>query len=166
MLYFRLLRHQWDFPRQLLFRLDSTLMAIRVFLTLVMLTQVLACPFLRCEGCQGVAHIAPTVASTCCADRCKHRGPQEQLPASDEQSPIECEWCNCFCRGVVQPNRVKCPNMVSVALFDATLDVGLLSGTICQTALPADASSVRSSPHFPPLLAGSSLRALTQTFLL
>ncbi|NQV26111.1 MAG: hypothetical protein HQ518_17265 [Rhodopirellula sp.] len=147
-------------------------MTTRVFIILLMLVQVLACPFLDCGECRGACAARCVVADDACDDCCKsesdaatavceHRSDSCDDPACpDNPGPL-----NCLCGGAVQANDVDCPDLLAGGEFPALPEVTLSETGLRLVAMSAELS-LEGCPHFPPLITGTSLCALTQTYLL
>jgi len=139
-------------------------MPMRVFVTLLMLVQVLACPLLDCGECRGACVAADDACDDCCKSEsavCEH----ETDPCDDPVCPDGPGPLGCLCGGAVQTNVVDCPDLLAggeyLALQDATL-----SDTSSRLVAMSAELSIECCPHFPPLIAGTSICALTQTYLL
>ncbi len=147
------------------------LVSVRVFLTLLMLAQAMACPFLHCGECQGAC--AFNSADSTQADRgCCETESQtsEHLDSPREHSeepqcPDHGRCVDCLCGGAIRAEHVKCPDLIPAALC-----VVLPDGFSSELRLACAAESARlacSGPvHFPSLNSGRHVCVLTQTYLL
>jgi len=150
---------------------------VRVFVTLLMLAQAMACPFLHCGECQGA-----------CAIRCvgadHEDGGCSEAESSDESHshlPVSCETpgsipnapefpdhdgsADCLCGGAIRTEQVKCPDTISFGLFLILPDAFYL-GTRPPQTIEARSLACTGSVHFPPLITGRRVCILTQTWLL
>ncbi len=79
--------------------------------------------------------------------------------------PRDCGQMDCLCAGAIQTHAVQCPNVLAERRFFASLDADLWNAES-----PMNQASVNQRGdgcrHFPPLIAGTTIRALTQTWLL
>lgn len=141
-------------------------MTERVCVTLLMLAQVLACPFLDCGECGGSCEAEVlSVADTCgcCPDSEPTQNGRWPVPCQDPDCADQS--CQCLCGGAVQAATVKCPDLLSRA-GKSFLPKCLLNRTTSHLALSADELTAHGCPHFPPLISGSSLCAMTRVYLL
>lgn len=141
-------------------------MTKRVCVTLLMLAQVLACPFLDCGECGGSCETeALSVAASCECCRDSEPAQHGQLPVPCHDPDCPDQSCQCLCGGAVQATTVKCPNLLSQT-GRVFLPKALLVRTTSQLTLSADELTAHGCPHFPPLVSGSSLCVMTQVFLI
>ena len=145
-------------------------MTSRILLTLMMLAQTLACPLLDCGECRGVCAslcvAAGAASGDCCtsdsaAAACEHKSD----PCGDPTCPDNPGPLDCLCGGAVQADGVDCPDLLAGGEFLALPDV-ILSETGLRLVTMRASLSIEGCPHFPPLITGTSLCALTQTYLL
>lgn len=134
----------------------------RVVTTIIMLAQVLTCPYMGCEDCHAAqGRPVESVANSCCTN-CPDDSDGDSGPRN---CPSGCESCGCFCAGAVQPDNVECPGLTFGGLR-VLLDVSAIgSDPVSEAALCVDCLARRECPHFPPLASPASMRAMTQTFL-
>lgn len=148
-------------------------MTSRILLTLMMLAQTLACPLLDCGECRGACAVAQcVVADDASDDCCKSESDSATAPCERKSDPCDDPTCpdnpgplDCLCGGAVQADDVDCPDLLAGGEF-----LALPNATLSETGLRLVAmrASLRfeGCPHFPPLITGTSLCALTQTYLL
>ena len=143
-------------------------MTTRLFVTLLMLVQVMACPFLDCGECRGACAVAQcAVSADGCDDCCRSESAVcegEPAPCRDSECPDNPGPLDCLCGGAVQADVVECPDLLAGGELLALPDVELSDVRL----LIVDAEEFRTDgcPHFPPLISGTSVCALTQTYLL
>ena len=144
------------------------LMTGRVFITLLMLVQVFACPLLDCGECRGACAArcfeADAACDGCCTAGsavCEH----ESDPCDDPVCPDNPGPLDCLCGGAVQADAIECPDLLAGRELDALPDTALTHLILLDGATSGEIS-IEGCPHFPPLLAGTSVCALTQTYLL
>lgn len=131
--------------------------------TLLMLAQVLACPYFGCEQCQGTAP-SELIAAENCEAGCKC--PVDTDLPCNEQCPGDCGACECFCCGAIQPDIVECPDLICGGLTHLLPVTTLCLGDRTEVLRTSDAVVMDCSPHFPPRISAASLRAIAQSFLL
>ena len=139
-------------------------MISRTILILIMLAQVLACPLLDCGECRGVCAASAAVADDCCQTEssvCEH----ESDPCNDPVCPDNPGPLDCLCGGAVQADSVDCPDLLAGSEFLALPQTALTQSTLLGSATSSELT-IEGCPHFPPLITGTSLCALTQTYLL
>ena len=143
-------------------------MTARVFVTLLMLAQVMACPFLDCGECRGACAVAQcVVADNGCDDCCQSEAAvceHESVPCRDSDCPDNPGPLDCLCGGAVQADSVECPDLLAGGESLALPDVELSDARLLVVA--AEEFRTDGCPHFPPLISGMSVCALTQTYLL
>jgi len=143
-------------------------MTSRTILTLLMLAQVVTCPLLDCGECRGACAARCIEVDAACSDCCESESvvcEHDTDPCDDPACPDNPGPLDCLCGGAVQVDAVECPDLLaggqlvalpSAALSQFTLLIGATSGEI----------RIDGCPHFPPLITGTSVCALTQTYLL
>lgn len=140
----------------------------RVFISLLMLVQVLACPFLDCGECRGACAARCVAADEACDDCCKSESAvceHETDPCDDPVCPDNPGPLGCLCGGAVQTDVVDCPDLLAGGEHLALPNVTLSENSLRLVAMSAELS-IEGCPHFPPLITGTSVCALTQTYLL
>ncbi len=140
----------------------------RVLITLLMLLQVLACRFLDCGECRGMCVAScderNDVCDDCCckselAERHSNSDPCDDPACPDNSGPLDC-----FCAGALQAHVVECPDLLADGeVFAPPYDVPYSTPLVVTTS---SGLAVDGCPHFPPLITGMSVCALTQTYLL
>jgi hypothetical protein len=147
---------------------------VRVFVTLLMLAQAIACPFLHCGACQGAG--AYNCVEThqddaeCCAARAgtdhsaTDRSTADHIPKTpdcpDDHGPMDC-----LCGGAIRAEHVECPDVIAGSLFLIMPDA-FHSGSHLPYSTESRYCTSARSVHFPPLITGRRICALTQTYLL
>lgn len=143
-------------------------MTARVFVTLLMLVQVMACPFLDCGECRGACAVAQcAVSNDACDDCCRSETAaceREPAPCRDSDCPDNPGPLDCLCGGAVQADSVVCPDLLAGGELLALLDFERSDARLVVVA--AEEFRTDGCPHFPPLISGMSVCALTQTYLL
>ncbi len=144
----------------------------RVFISLLMLVQVLACPFLDCGECRGACAARCVVADDACDDCCTSESDSEMAACEHETDPCDDPVCpdnpgplGCLCGGAVQTDIVDCPDLLAGGEYLALPGITLSETALRLVAMSAELS-IEGCPHFPPLITGTSVCALTQTYLL
>ncbi len=152
-------------------------MTVRVCVTLLMLAQAIACPFLHCGECQGACAIRCVDADYqdggCCDTESSLEShshltvgsePLRSLPSVPE-CPDHEGAVDCLCDGAIRAEQVKCPDATAFGLF-----LVLPDGFYLEASLPQAIESRRlaciGSVHFPPLITGRHICVLTRTWLL
>lgn len=135
----------------------------RFVFTVLMALQVLACPFMGCDECKGASSVETAVVSSGC-HCCQEQGscPAPEPPVNSDGCP-DCNFCNCFCAGAVQPEIVRSPEASVFDLHDSWLVGAFLpepsSSTVTTLWQPR-------SVHSPPSSRGRSVHARTECWLL
>jgi len=152
--------------------LPSDSMTSRILLTLMMLAQTLACPLLDCGECRGACASLCVVADDASDDCCKSESDSATAACEHKSDPCDDPTCpdnpgplDCLCGGAVQTDAVDCPDLLARGEFPALPDV-TLSETGFRLVTMRASLSIEGCPHFPPLITGTSLCTLTQTYLL
>ena len=107
------------------------------------------------------------VSADGCDDCCRSESAVcegEPAPCSDSECPDNPGPLDCLCGGAVQVDSVECPDLLAGGELLPLPDVELADVRL----LVVDAEEFRTDgcPHFPPLISGTSVCALTQTYLL
>lgn len=150
------------------------LVTVRVFVTLLMLAQAIACPFLHCGECQGACAFSCVETHQddveCCAtrERADHSATDhtttDHIPETpdcpDEHGPMDC-----LCGGAIRAEHVECPDVIAGNLFLFMRDA-LHSGEYPPYSTESRYCTSAGSVHFPPLISGRRICALTQTYLI
>jgi len=151
--------------------------SVRVFLTLLMLAQAIACPFLHCGECQGACAFRCVDADHqddgCCETESSVESHSHLTvgsePLNNTPSVPECpdheEAVDCLCGGAIRAEQVKCPDATAFGLF-LVLPDGFYSEAFLSQAIESRRLACIGSVHFPPLTTGRRICALTQTWLL
>lgn len=147
------------------------LVSVRVFLTLLMLAQAMACPFLHCGECQGAC--AFNSADSAQDDRgcCETEShPAEHLDAPREhpekpQCPDHGKCVDCLCGGAIRAEHVKCPDLIPGAIC-LVLPDGFSSELRLACAADSACLACSGPVHFPSLISGRHVCVLTQTYRL
>lgn len=143
-------------------------MTTRVFVTLLMLAQVMACPFLDCGECRGACAVASAESDSVCDNCCESESAvcaHETDPCDDPVCPDNPGPLDCLCGGAVQAAAVVCPDLLAGGEF-LTLPEAALTHSPLVVAAASNELAVEGCPHFPPLISGTLVCALTQTYLL
>ena len=135
----------------------------RFVFTVLMALQVLACPFMGCDECKGASCVETTTVSSgchCCQE--EETCPEPEVPANSDGCP-DCNFCNCFCAGAVQPEVVRCPEASVLELHDSWL----VGAFLPEPSSPAATTFWQPrSFHSPPSSRGRSVHARTECWLL
>lgn len=143
-------------------------MTSRIYVTLLMLAQVMACPFLDCGECRGMCAAACAVVDDACDECCESESAvceHETDPCDDPGCPDNPGPLDCLCGGAVQAAAVECPDLLAGGEFLTLPEAALTHSTLVVAAASGELN-VEGCPHFPPLITGTSVCALTQTYLL
>lgn len=143
-------------------------MTSRTLLILMMLAQALACPYLDCGECRGVCAAAQCAVEIACDNCCKSESSvceYEPDSCDDPACPDNPGPLDCLCGGAVQVDGVDCPDLLAGGEFPALPEVARAHSTLLVSATSSELAII-GCPHFPPLISGTSLCALTQTYLL
>lgn len=153
------------------------MVSVRVFLTLLMLAQAMACPFLHCGECQGACAIQCLETEHKDDDCCRLEfsvGSHSHLPDSCEfpdsspnapECPDHDGGVDCLCGGAIRAEQVKCPDATSFGLL-LILPDALYQGTGLPQTVESCGLACANSVHFPPLVTGRRVCILTRTWLL
>ena len=147
------------------------MVSVRVFLTLLMLAQAMACPFLHCGECQGACAFdsvdSVQTDSNCCETEShpSHHLDGGRERSEEPQCPDHGKCVDCLCGGAIRAEHVKCPDMIGDSLC-LVLPDGFYSATRLACSTDAAHLACAGPVHFPPLVSGRRVCALTQTYLL
>tara|TARA_R110002072_G_scaffold303078_1_gene492962 strand:+ start:52373 stop:52789 length:417 start_codon:yes stop_codon:yes gene_type:complete len=138
----------------------------------MMLAQTLVCPFLDCGECRGACAARSAVADDAGGDCCKSESDSSSAVCEHKSDPCDDPTCpdnpgplDCLCGGAVPTDAVDSPDLLAGGEYLALPGITLSETALRLVAMSAELS-VEGCPHFPPLITGTSLCALTQTYQL
>ena len=150
-------------------------MRFRLFVTLLMATLSLLCPFFPCGECCAQCDERDSVLASDSVDTEIHCGSDSCCESHDERPaeggsrsnrcPDGDKPLNCFCGGAVVTMQVECSDLLQ-ADHDSPVFMIVVKPTSALNSQHLGCGCVAHSAHFPPLTTGREIRDLVSSYLL